>query len=529
MDSNTLFFGPWSAAPRDEELVDIRHHGSPVLRGLRAVVRNHNWLTLTPTVLSARTSESPGFLELVLDVGWGGLGARYAGEVTYRFEPDGLAVAFRGTAVEDFSSNRIGLVVLHRPDDAGTAVTVTDPDGGTTVSVFPERISPHQPFKDIAAMSWEREGMSYRLDFEGDVFETEDQRNWTDASFKTYSTPLSKPFPVHYRAGDEVRQSIRLSARHCVRVLDEVAGQVPELGATILAEISSSPSAASCTVSASAAGEWAASLKQSLDARIVSDSADDAVGLVWQLPLDSVRRLGVYSASTHVTEKELWDAVAGEAGTLGFQGELVAGARSHFTELNRNPGSAVPEAAGITYSITPQMHAVETEAILETLPMQRLTADEALRIGNGRPLHIGPITLAPRFNAVATEPPTAAEPTPGGAPEPSRFAAAWLLGSIAALSIPGVASLNYGDLAEPEPARQLLQQLAVLQGCDVLKATGSTEIAVYPVRTGDGTRCFVANLTARAVVVRLSAPGDSPGAGQDLELSAWQTATVQLP
>ena len=26
--------------------------------------------------------------------------------------------------------------------------------------------------------------------FEGDLFEMEDQRNWTDASYKTYSTPL---------------------------------------------------------------------------------------------------------------------------------------------------------------------------------------------------------------------------------------------------------------------------------------------------------------------------------------------------
>ena len=30
----------------------------------------------------------------------------------------------------------------------------------------------------------------------GDVFEMEDQRNWTDASFKTYCTPLRQPFPA---------------------------------------------------------------------------------------------------------------------------------------------------------------------------------------------------------------------------------------------------------------------------------------------------------------------------------------------
>ena len=39
----------------------------------------------------------------------------------------------------------------------------------------------------------------------GDVFEIEDQRNWTDGSFKTYSTPLSLPFPVPVEAWTRMR------------------------------------------------------------------------------------------------------------------------------------------------------------------------------------------------------------------------------------------------------------------------------------------------------------------------------------
>ncbi len=42
------------------------------------------------------------------------------------------------------------------------------------------------------------------------MFETEDQRNWTDASFKTYGTPLELPFPVSIENGTRVRQSVRL-------------------------------------------------------------------------------------------------------------------------------------------------------------------------------------------------------------------------------------------------------------------------------------------------------------------------------
>ena len=121
-------------------------------------------------------------------------------------------MTFDGTATQDLNSNRLGLVVLHRRDDAGRDITLTSPDHIETTSDFPTDINPHQPFMNVAAMSWKRDGTAFRLDFTVDVFETEDQRNWTDASFKTYSTPLSRPFPVSVHAGYRTHQAIRLSA-----------------------------------------------------------------------------------------------------------------------------------------------------------------------------------------------------------------------------------------------------------------------------------------------------------------------------
>ena len=35
--------------------------------------------------------------------------------------------------------------------------------------------------------------------------------NWTDASFKTYSTPLSRPFPVEVASGEEIHQKVTLN------------------------------------------------------------------------------------------------------------------------------------------------------------------------------------------------------------------------------------------------------------------------------------------------------------------------------
>ena len=53
--------------------------------------------------------------------------------------------------------------------------------------------------------------MEAHLYFEGDVFETEDQRNWTDASYKTYSTPLDQPYPAKVTKGTALFQRIEFS------------------------------------------------------------------------------------------------------------------------------------------------------------------------------------------------------------------------------------------------------------------------------------------------------------------------------
>ena len=174
------------------------------------------------------------------------------------------------------------------------------------------------------------------------------------------------------------------------------------------------------------------------------------------------------------------------------------------------------------------MHAIEPGAIIETLPIQTLTAQDALHIGNGRPLHIGPVTLAARFNAVATQAPLEEELPTQDSLQDTAFAAAWLLGSIAALTMPGIASISYATFADlGSPAGQLLQQLATHRGSEVLSTdTGPETIAVYPVRTPDGILAYTANLTTNSIAVRLVSPS---GKHEDISLTPWQTATTLLP
>jgi hypothetical protein len=543
--TNWFEWGAWSFKLRGDELTEISHCGNPILRAIRAVVRNHNWLTLTPEVVALTHTSSQDSLSVRLEIHWTGFGAVYCGELDVRLDRGGITVEYRGVAENDFLANRIGLIVLHYPDDAGQSVTVTSPAGLVTESTFPRWISPHQPFKDIEKFIWKRGEGTYRLDFTGDTFEMEDQRNWTDASFKTYSTPLSKPFPVLHRQGDTVSQRVNLTGRLDMHVSNEIVGQIPEIGTSIdprysmpgeallttaafsclLAEVAVDPEPADATISVQDAVATAIAVGSDLDLRMIASNAGEIAKMLDEVPPSRIRRLAVFSEDDHVTGVTEWDALASELEGRGFTGELLAGARSHFTELNRNSHRIPKDADALTYSITPQMHATEPAAIFETLAMQRLTAKQALRIGQGKPLHIGPLTIAPRFNAVATTRPSPDEGKPAEAAE--DFTAAWVVGSIAALAIPGVASLSYLTNATQATAVQsILQQLAGLRGHEVLQSVdGTAPVALVPIRVPQGVLCLAANLTAHTLDLRVHGP---MGKHEDLTLEPWATHSMVL-
>jgi hypothetical protein len=61
-----------------------------------------------------------------------------------------------------------------------------------------------------------------------------------------------------------------------------------------------------------------------------------------------VLRFGVHSLTTHVSTPELWAALG--AACAGLTADLVAGARSHFTELNRTVEVVPADAAGVVFA-----------------------------------------------------------------------------------------------------------------------------------------------------------------------------------
>ncbi|MGZ4662941.1 MAG: hypothetical protein ACXVYB_16855, partial [Arthrobacter sp.] len=264
-----------------------------------------------------------------------------------------------------------------------------------------------------------------------------------------------------------------------------------------------------------------------LDVRIIATATDDVPELLARAldgKLSRISRLGIFDPVTQCTDPAGWTALKEALAGTDFSGQLIAGTCSHFTELNRwisaDPHVVPQDAVALAYSLSPQVHSTEIGHILETLPVQRLTALDALRLGGGRPVHVGPITLKPRFHAPGQQ---AAHDELQG----HSFTAAWTLGSIAALTVDGVASVTYFETTPPRgiteddgtltPAGELLQKLAARKGERVLAVkearSGKSPLILYPVDSGSGLELFAANLGPRQAEATVSLP-DGADAGR---------------
>ncbi|MBD8465029.1 hypothetical protein IFU30_02005 [Plantibacter sp. CFBP 8798] len=511
--------GPWSASLRGSELDDIAFDGELVLRSIRFVVRDQDWKTL-PVIVDAVDHTTSG---LHLRGRAGDDGEVVAWSLSVDLGASTLRVAVRAEVTAAFRRARIGLIVLQSPTLAGTELIVGHPEGSTTTTRLPDHVAPHQPAIRIESLAWTGDRIATTARFSGDVFEMEDQRNWTDASFKTYSTPLSLPFPVALAVGDVVEQSVEVS---CARVDAAEPADAPlatPLAVTVVPEtefaaqredpvpepvdgrigtpLDSVVPAISTSVSSDPDGgragavvpdtitgilveidptnqDWPAILDRAvrqagtrpLDLRLVLGTGEEAEPVLRRLrdAAVPVMRVGAFHRRTHLSEVTLLTALGDVLRTLWAEGpphpELVGGTRAHFTELNRNHARLERWTGPVAFSITPFMHDRGGHQLVESLGMQAVVVADAVRIADGRPLHLGPVTLGARYNAVATTRASAgdsrdpelragfgAEHVPGATDDRQSAEAlgAWVVGSVAALAVSGVESLSYFEATGP--------------------------------------------------------------------------------
>ncbi len=585
-----LAVGPLRLELCGASLENVRYLDVELLRAAQVVVRDRDWGTVPARVTRSHVSVDDDRCLIDLEVCHrdGEVDFRWTGQVTV--ERHGLRARFDGEAWCEFQRNRIGWCLLHPLRLAGTPATLETPQGQRRDGEFPDRISPHQPFREIRTLSYRDRGdvagpVEVAVELDGEVFETEDQRNWTDASYKTYGTPLEQPFPVTVRRGQRMSQQITLRvtpagprgegpAEPAARAaaassgdtgrpgdehlrIDAPGARLPALGLTIGRALTQQErrrldATGPAFLHAELHGDdpgWPARLSALVDeasrlgvpARVAVVAASPAA---LDAPLSAIRThaaLGLtvhpFDAATHVSTPELVERATGLLRGSGVA--LGGGTRAHFAELNR--ATALPLAAldEVGYSVAAEVHARDRGSVRETLLAQPHTVRDARRIAAGRPVVVGPVGFAPRFNAVATGPGRAGtDDDPGDAlpgnvdpRQASVFGAAWTVGALAGLAaadavvlfdavgLRGIAQAADATThpsfpagaGEPFPLWAALAALAPLAAGRVRAAEAPSGLAALAVSGEAGELLFVANLRDTPVELTASLPAALTG------------------
>ncbi|MCX5541028.1 hypothetical protein M3A49_16230 [Paraburkholderia sp. CNPSo 3076] len=553
--------GPWSAWLIDGALHDIRYQGTEVIRAVSFLVRDKDWGTCRPEIERIDVEETAGGFHVAYD-------ARCANPdgdaLSFALAIDGSghgALSFRSdvTVYSDFLAARCGFCVLHPIDGvAGAPARVEHGDGSRESAAFPALIDPWQPFKDIAAIEHDLpNGLTVRCTFTGDVFEMEDQRNWSDASFKTYSRPLELPWPYTLEKGAAFAQTVTLS----VSAADDVAKaaqKTREPGALTI-EIggadSALPEAIPAIGVAIAAHDAAAALAnlallaelgpQQLTLgfdplasagmaeleRFAQLQRESGVPAVLEFALPGVEappvelsRLAaqidqaglaltgiVVSPAVHRQSNPpgsvsppcpALDEVYREARRAFPKLRLGGGMLSYFTELNRKR-PPLDMVDWVTHATCPIVHAADDRSVMQTLEaIPHITRSCRALIG-GQPYAIGPVSIGMRQNPYGSRvmPNPAGERVAMAANDPRQralFGATWLAGYAAALEGAGIETLTLGALTGS-------RGLADVDGntparypvLDVAKALARMAGAARLRVTGSGAAAGIACLAAR--------------------------------
>lgn len=564
----------------------IRLGDREVLRGIYGAVRDRNWGTVPAQIQNLTTEEAPDAFLLTFDADCRQEGIHFVWHGSIQgFADGGLRFTFDGEARTDFLRNRIGLCVLHPLREcAGAPARQRRTDGTTVPGRFPDTIEPQivgqASFRDLRAVAHEvRPGQWAEIEFEGDVFEMEDQRNWTDASFKTYGTPLALPFPVAVRPGTRIHQSVTLrwldptgaptqvTAHNASEDAEVVVIQLPALPCQPMPRLGLGRPAHGRPMDGNelaplhslrlahlradvriASPDWPRTLAQS-----AAEAARLDVGLELALHLPSVdtvpleplrpllqrlspRPLRVLAlrdgepATSTATLRQVRDELAGLDVPIGV------GSDANFCELNREQALGrmpLTDADFIFWAANPQVHASDERSILETIGAHADLVRTARVFAGHRPLIVSPVTLKPRFNAVATDanphlrpddtpPPATVDPRQG-----SWFIATWTLGILTALAESGVASVTFYETTGPRglmsrtanptttpnrlppvdalfPIYHLFQELAGVDRFAPVPSSRPSRIAALAVAGPHSPeRVLLANLTGEMQEVRL--------------------------
>jgi hypothetical protein len=496
--------GALSAEFHGGQLRYVRLGGKEAMRAVSFIVRDESWGTYSVEISKLEIDQKPEEFRVRYE------GSCAGGAVIYQAEIHGraaeLTFAARVEITRDFRTNRTGFVILHPLEGcAGEAAEVEHVDGRVSRSRFPSRISAYQPFFDVRALKHEfAPGAFVTARLEGDTFEMEDQRNWSDASFKTYVRPIGLPWPYALAAGSKLEQRVNLrfegsppaaaataDSGQVTVTLGGGVGKAPPIGVEIpAAEAASSREhleliralrprlivgevlrhqghgrrelaayreiASACGAELAIEAALACREDPKKEAAELAKECAAAEAKIQALTLWSSADLkGVLPGSDWPAQPPL-EAIRWAAMTAFPGVRIGGGAHGFFTELNRRR-PLVHFLDYISFTVTPIVHAADDRSVMETLETLPSIIESAAAIAGSKSWRVGPTSIGTRDN------PYGAGPTPN--PDNRRvcmaeldprqrglFGAAWTAGYLAAFAGSGVEALVVGTATGPRGA-----------------------------------------------------------------------------
>ena len=394
-----------------------------IVRMIYTAVRDEHWLTASMIISDEQIVQDEHGFKITYQATYRLNAIEYFANVEIIGKPDdSISFHFIGTSNCDFLRNRIGICVHHPVKECvGQSVEIIQGDNRSVVSVFPQLIAPYQPFKNIQQLIWKTpKQIQLRLAFEGDIFETEDQRNWTDNSFKTYSTPLAIPFPVAVKKGDSVEQKVILTATNINTIdallNDETAAEIrvpfPAIGYAKINDTLSSEHVEHLNqiiihhyrVEIRFDKDWENTLKSAieeagllhtkLELAVFFDDYRNDYSQLKKVLNATVASIIILQNNAAVPDQEVLDFIIPLFKADFPSIKIGTGTDVFFAELNRN--RITDERLDfVSFSINPQVHLYDDETLIENLTAQQYCI-QTIRSFTQLPIHISPVTLKPR-------------------------------------------------------------------------------------------------------------------------------------
>lgn len=562
--------GRLSAILEDGNLRTISLDGVEAIRAVNFLARDSSWGTYRAKITNFNLYEDGDGFEVSYDGLCDGEG-RFAYTMTITGSASGrIEMKTEGEALTDFPTNRLGFVVLHPAEAGGMPLTVRHTDGRVEKTAFPELISPDQPVFDIAELTHApAPGLTCSVTMDGDAFEMEDQRNWSDASFKTYIRPLAKPRPYLMPKGAKDAQRVEVvisgaakagaSSTGGARIaIGNAIGRMPRIAYFVdeTRDIAAAVKAAPALPKASdlvvrfdiargdgppllkEAADLAKALGAALSVEAVFDTTDPeqeakavveairASGVSVEALLMAMRREFKSQPSNTVPPGERTrDGILAAVRAMGWKKPLGDGSPSHFTEFNRNRPGGTEDF--VFFGPSAVVHSADDVSVMETLGAYPSILASAHAIAPEKPLWLGPCTLGMRHNpygaAVADNPRKERVPMARNDPRHGALFGAAFMAGVAAQAVRGdverlilAAPVGAFGLVEADgaarPVLAIFAAMAEATSHEALEVeTGSPSVLALAYRAGGTVHMIVANITSEPVAVTLPAGATKVG------------------